>query len=198
MKIKFGRKQKRPRTQSFFREYFELIAEVLILVFFINAFLLQAYATPTPSMENNILIGDHMLINKIAYSQPQTWADRIFFPQIKIERGMIVAFKSPAEIKNKNWEKVDYVKRVIALPGERIKIINNQVFINENPLNEPYTLFKGINLISPHFPPENPLNWGHEFPAEHRVSVVDTQIGRAFLVPKDHYFCILCKCSCYH
>jgi signal peptidase I len=103
---------------------------------------------------------------------------------------MIVAFKSPLEIKNKNWEKVDYVKRVIALPGERIKIINNQVFINETPLEEPYAVFKGTNLISPHFPPENPYNWEKKFPIEFRINVVETPIGKAFLVPPGHYFCM--------
>jgi len=190
MKIKFWGKKKKPRTQSFFREYFELITEVLILVFFINAFLLQAYATPTSSMENNILIGDHMLINKVAYTRPENWCDRIFFPQIKIKQGMIVAFKSPLEIKNKNWEKVDYVKRVIALPGERIKMINNQVFINENPLKESYVQFKGIEAADPNFPPENPNNLGNEFPVEYRQYLVDTPIGKAFQVPADHYFCM--------
>jgi signal peptidase I len=190
MNIKFKQNQKKSRKQGFFRENFQLIAEVLIMVFFINAFLLQAYATPTPSMQNNILIGDHMLINKVAYAQPQNQFDRILFPLIKIKRGMIVAFKSPLEIKNKNWDKVDYVKRVIALPGERLKIINNQVFINETPLQEPYAIFKGINLIAPDFPPENPFDWANEFPRELRSNVVDTRMGKAYRVPPGYYFCM--------
>jgi len=123
-----------------FREYFELIAETLIYVFFVMTFLLQSFVIPTGSMEDNILVGDHILVDKVAYSQSLGNIDGFMFPQLKIQRGMIVTFKSPAEMEK------EYVKRIIGLPGEKIKIIDKKVFINGKPLNEPYTYFRDTNI----------------------------------------------------
>ena len=87
-----GKKQR--KDMSLFREYFELIAEVLIYVFFIMTFLLQSYVIPTGSMKNNLLIGDHLLVNKTAYAPHTTSLGKVIFPLQDIKRGMIVTFKS--------------------------------------------------------------------------------------------------------
>jgi signal peptidase I len=133
-------KKKKVRIKSEpqgFRAYFELFSETLIYVFFVMTFLLQSFVIPTGSMQDNLLIGDHLLVDKFSYSQSIGYPDALIFPQLKIEREMIVTFKSPIEPEK------EYVKRVIGLPGERIRVEENVVYINDVPLKESYTFFKG-------------------------------------------------------
>ncbi|NIM17229.1 MAG: signal peptidase I [Candidatus Aminicenantes bacterium] len=131
------KKEKKKKDVSTFREYAEMIIEVLVIVFFINTFLLQSQTIPTPSMKDSMLIGDHLLVNKVAFAPYLGALDKFLLPRVEIERGMIVTFKGPAEMEK------DYVKRVIGLPGETIQIRNKQVFINGKPLDEPYLYFEG-------------------------------------------------------
>lgn len=173
---------------SQFKEFLKLMAEVLLFIFFINTFLLQTYVIPSPSMENSMLVGDHLLVDKVKYSRSFSRVDGYFLPQVPIRRGTIVTFSGPSEI-NRGKEAKNLVKRVIALPGETIKIINNQVFINGKPLDEPYVCFKGIGGLS-NFPLEFPGFWHREFPRKYRDLVVNTPLGKAFLVPPGHYFCM--------
>ncbi|MCP5104449.1 MAG: signal peptidase I [bacterium] len=181
-------KEKKKREVSAFREYFELITEVVIFVFFINAFLLQTYVIPSSSMEETMLVGDHLLVGKVAYSNSLGSFDRIFLPQSGIERGMIVTFSGPSEI-NRGMEPKNLVKRVIALPGDTIRIDRDLVYINGQLQDEPYKVFKDRPPLGV-FPPDNAYRWHHEFPLEFRASVVDTANGKAFLVPVQHYFCM--------
>ncbi len=135
MKNPFKRtpKVKQPRTVSIGREYFELIVETLIYVFFVNTFLLQSFVIPTPSMENTLLVGDHLLVSKVAYSNSISKVDNCLLPQERIQRGMIVTFKAPPDMEK------EYVKRVIGMPGDRLRISDKNVFINGRPLAETYT-----------------------------------------------------------
>ncbi len=171
---------------SIFREYLELITEVIVFVFFINAFLLQSYVIPSSSMENTMLIGDHLLVDKVCYSQSTGGIDRFLLPQVEIKRGMIVTFSGPNEINHKMQEK-NLVKRVIALPGDTIKIVEEKVYINGQMIKEPYVNFKGIKARD-QFPPEFPYYWHYEFPHKYRKYVVDTDIGKAYKVPKNCFF----------
>jgi signal peptidase I len=156
-----NKEEKKKPEGGVFREYFELIAETLIYVFFVMTFLLQSFVIPTGSMEENILIGDHILVDKVAYANSLGKFDRMVFPRLEIERGMIVTFKSPPELEK------EYVKRVIGLPGDRIKIINKKVYINDQPLEEPYTFFKDQKIE---------MSYRDNFPT--------------FKVPENHYFCM--------
>lgn len=157
-----GTKEKEnERKYSSFRENFELITETLIYVFFVMTFLLQSFVIPTGSMKDNILVGDHILVDKVAYAKSLGTLDSIMLPTLEIKRGMIVTFKSPAELDK------EYVKRVIGLPGERIKIVNKKVYINNEPLNEPYTFFKDPNIQT---------SYRDNFPE--------------FTVPENFYFCM--------
>lgn len=186
------RKKKRKEERKnigVFREYFELISEVLIYVFFVMTFLLQSFVIPTGSMENTLLIGDHLLVDKVAYSRSIGTLDSFIFPQKKIGRGMIVTFKAPPEMEK------EYVKRVIGLPGETIKIINTKVFINGKLLNEPYTFYKGErrDISKDNFPQEKPpylIFSDLSFYAKFQGCLVDTDKGKAFLIPEGSYFCM--------
>lgn len=171
-----------------FQMYVEVVVEVILFVFFINAFLLQTYVIPSPSMENSMLIGDHLVVDKVGYSRSINGLDRLFLPQVKIKRGMIVTFSGPSEINNQQEAK-NLVKRVIALPGQTIRIQENKVYIDGQPIDEPYACFKyGGGMAN--FPPLYADFWHPEFPHKYRDSVVDTPQGKAFLVPQGHYFCM--------
>lgn len=179
--MKERKPEKKPREVSIFREYFELIAETLIYVFFVMTFLLQSFVIPTGSMEDTLLVGDHLFVDKVAYSRSLGGIDRLFLPQTPIERGMIVTFKAPHEMDK------EYVKRVIALPGETIQLIDKQVYIDGKPLEEPYTFYKGGGFSIDDFPTDQ---WHYYFPYPFRLQVVDTPQGKAFKVPENHYFCM--------
>jgi signal peptidase I len=170
------------------RDFFKLLVETLLFIFFINTFLLQTYVIPSPSMENSMLIGDHLVVDKVRYSHSIGWIDGIFLPQQPIRRGTIVTFSGPAEI-NRGEPAKNLVKRVIALPGDTVKIIDNHVFINGKAVAEPYACYKGHKGIA-NFPPAPSEYWHHEFPQQYRNLVVNTALGKAFLVPAGHCFCM--------
>lgn len=126
------KKEKKTRKNSTFREYFELIVETAVFVFFVMTFVVQAFQIPTGSMEPTLLVGDFLLVNKLAYVHPATALERAVLPRKKVERKDIVVFKYPNDLSK------DYVKRVIALEGEKIEIKDKQVYINDKPIEEDY------------------------------------------------------------
>ena len=119
--IETGTDQPEPEQQ--FSDFLKVLAEVLLFIFFINTFLVQSYVIPSPSMENSMLIGDHLLVDKVKYSRSLGKLDGIFLPQQPIRRGKIVTFRGPAEI-NRGEPAKNLVKRVIALPGDTIKVVD--------------------------------------------------------------------------
>lgn len=135
-----------------------------------------------------MLIGDHLLVDKVRFSKSYNSVDRLFLPQVRVSRGMIVAFSGPNEI-NHNREAKNLVKRVIGLPGETIKIVENKVYINSIPIEEPYACFKGAGNMR-YFPPRPPRQWPKEFPLKYRSNLVRTRIGVAYKIPGGHYFCL--------
>jgi len=128
--VEEGKKQER----SGFREFFELIAETAVFVFFVMTFVVQAFQIPTGSMEPTLLVGDFLLVNKFAYADPVLPLEGLFIPRKKVERGDIVVFKFPGELEK------DFVKRVIAVEGEKIEVKNKQVYINDEPIPEEYKI----------------------------------------------------------
>ena len=107
-------------------------AVTLLLYLFVTTTLVQAYVVPTGSMESNLMIGDHMLVDRLAYSNPRPLGRHIL-PYRDVERGDIIAFLYPEDIRQ------TYVKRVIGLPGDRIHLENGRVVRNGCLLVEPYT-----------------------------------------------------------
>ena len=117
------------------REYFESIVIAVILALFVRTWVVQAFKIPTGSMENNLLIGDHLLVNKFVFGPQPLAAERAVLPVRDIRRGDVVVFKYPDEPER------DFIKRVIGLPGERVELRDKKVFVNGQPLNEPYVHF---------------------------------------------------------
>jgi signal peptidase I len=117
------------------REYFESIVIAVILALFIRTFVVQAFKIPTGSMENNLLIGDHLLVNKFVLAPTRTPLERTLLPIGTVHRGDVVVFKYPEEPDR------DFIKRVIGLPGETLELKSKKIFINGAPLEEPYVHF---------------------------------------------------------
>ena len=121
--------------KSTVREYFESIVIAVILALFVRTFVLQAFKIPTGSMENNLLIGDHLLVNKFVDAPTMSGIERALLPIGAIRRGDVLVFKYPVEPDR------DFIKRVIGLPGETLELKDKKIFINGKPLDEPYVHF---------------------------------------------------------
>lgn len=170
MRSKVKEKKEKPDsgepTKSTLREYFESICIAVILALFIRTFVVQAFKIPTGSMEQNLLIGDHLLVNKMLYSPAATALEKKIIPTRDLERHDVVVFKYPMEPER------DFIKRVVGLPGETVRIQNKQVYINDEPLEESFVFFSQ--------PPENrQLGVFHDI---RRDDMPDT------VVPEGHYF----------
>jgi signal peptidase I len=121
--------------KSTVREYFESIIIAVILALFVRTWVVQAFKIPTGSMENNLLIGDHLLVNKFVFGPTATGLERALLPVRDIRRGDIVVFKYPVEPER------DFIKRVIGLPGETVELRAKKVYVDGKPLDEPYVHF---------------------------------------------------------
>jgi signal peptidase I len=133
---------------SVFREYFESLVVTAVMALFGMTFVVQAVKVPTGSMQNTILIGDHLLVNKFIFAPGPVLP---FLPQREIRRGDIIVFKYPGKFNspqflkhtevddtapNNTPYKTNYVKRVIGLPGEHIEIKGTDVYVNGQLLDE--------------------------------------------------------------
>ena len=121
--------------KSTLREYFESIVVAVILALFIRTFVVQAFKIPTGSMEQNLLIGDHLLVNKFVFSPTATDAERGLLPVTSINRGDVIVFKYPEDPER------DFIKRVIGLPGDVVEVRHKRVYIDGRPLDEPYVYY---------------------------------------------------------
>jgi signal peptidase I len=117
------------------REYFESIVIAVILALFVRTWGVQAFKIPTGSMENNLLIGDHLLVNKFVFGPTMSGVERLLLPTREIRRHDIVVFKYPDEPER------DFIKRVVGLPGETLELRNKTVYINGQPLDEAFVHF---------------------------------------------------------
>jgi signal peptidase I len=110
------------------REYTEVVLVAVVFALFVRTFLVQAFVVPTPSMENTVLVGDHVVVNKFLYA-PHRWFR--FLPYRDVRRGDVVVFKFPEDPRR------DFIKRVVALPGDVVEIRDKTVFVNGERENEP-------------------------------------------------------------
>jgi signal peptidase I len=154
--------------KSTLREYFESIVIAVILALFIRTFVVQAFKIPTGSMEETLLIGDHLLVNKFVFGPTATSAERAVLPIGTIRRRDVLVFKYPEEPDR------DFIKRVIGLPGETVELRDKKVYINGTPLDEPYVHFLA--------PPSGPSEF-------HEVTSFDVRERYGpVTVPPNHYF----------
>lgn len=151
---------------------------ILILLFGTTT-LMQAFVVPTSSMERTVMVGDHMIVDKLAYAPPGALSAHLL-PYTPVHRGDIIVFRWPVDPRQ------NYVKRVMGVPGDHLKVVNKEVYLNGHKLDEPYTqhIFPNIEPYRDNFPAE-PFGPVSERGLEMlRSSIVNGEI----VVPPDSYF----------
>ena len=128
------------RTRSTPRAYYEFLLIAVIFVNFTRVFVMQAFRIPSGSMVDNLLVGDHIVVNKFIYRPSGSRLFEKIFPFGDIERGDVVIFRYPRNPGS------DFVKRVIALPGETLLIRDKTVFVDGRMLDEPWKLHLDGNI----------------------------------------------------
>jgi signal peptidase I len=200
--------------RSIWREYFESLVVTAIMALFGMTFVVQAVKVPTGSMQNTILIGDHLLVNKFIFA-PGTPLP--FLPQREIRRGDIIVFKYPGKYPSKQFEdntevddtrpdnipyKTNYVKRVVGLPGDRIEEHDGRLLINGEAIPEHRFTAVDPGYGMPESDPRhqaplellgNPAPTGEgPYNVYYRPETIKSQRGilhgETFQVPEGHYF----------
>lgn len=140
------KKQKGSVRKDTIKEWTKSILFALVLALLVRATTVQAFRIPSGSMEDTLLIGDFLLVNKFVYGAKIPFTD-IRLPAITHpKRGDVIVFRHPREGK-------DFIKRCIGLPGDTLEIRNDVVYINGKPLDEPYKTLRGVGGVSSNFGP---------------------------------------------
>jgi signal peptidase I len=163
--------------KSTVREYFESIVITAIIALFATAFVVQAFKIPTGSMESNLLIGDHLLVNKFVYGLHDGFLGKIL-PYRTLKRGDVIVFKYPQN------PDVAYVKRLIGLPGDHLEMIGRTVYVNGKPLTEKYTQYIDAGSAYGHFGPYDIPEGQYFAMGDNRDNSQDSRYWGT--VPRDH------------
>jgi signal peptidase I len=140
-----GKKIHKSNTPAKIWEYVKAIGTALILALLIRSFAVQAFKIPSGSMIPTLLVGDHLLVNKIVYGTPVD----IPFTNITVfhmpglrhpQRGEIIVFKYPEDPKR------DFIKRTVAIEGDTIQMIDKKVYVNGKPVEEPFAQHTDTSL----------------------------------------------------
>ena len=174
-------KEEKPRESTV--EFLASLASVLVTGLFIITFIVQAFEIPSSSMENTLLIGDHVFVNRIQFSPPTNWIGPVI-PYRNIRHGDIVVFLSPAE------PGLYVVKRVIGTPGDKIHLRDAVVYRNGEKLTEPYVIHSegDSRPYRDNFPAVSPENSSVSPSPEWQVSMRQYVQGDDIVVPPDSYF----------
>jgi signal peptidase I len=151
---------------------------ILILLFGTTT-LVQAFIVPTPSMDTTVMVGDHLLVDKLSYAPPGSFA-RYLLPYTDPKRGDIIVFRYPMDISQ------NYVKRVMGVPGDHIKVVDKVVYLNGKPLKEPYAqhIFPNLEPYRDNFPSEPR---GPVYDRAKQMLAENVQNGE-LVVPPESYF----------
>lgn len=139
------------------REYYEALLIAIIFVNFARIFVFQAFKIPSGSMEDNLKIGDHIIVNKFIYGRKGDSPLAKLIPIREVRRGDVIVFRFPED------PHTDFVKRVVALPGETIAIRDKQVLIDGKPLDEPYVVFDDPTIYPAQFALPEPYRSRDQF-----------------------------------
>src|SRR5256885_1432689 len=126
------------QKKSTIREYYEALLIAVIFVNFARIFAFQAFKIPSPSMEDNLKVGDHIIVNKFIYGSGTNLGGLL--PLRPIRRGDIIVFRYPLQ------PDTDFVKRVIGMPGDTLEIRDKKISVNGKPLDEPYVIHEDSTI----------------------------------------------------
>jgi len=125
------------RVSSVWPESLQSLLGTVVIAIFVVTFIVQAFQIPSESMENTLLIGDYLLVDKLHFGNDGLWGHLL--PYQTVKRGDIIVFHYPVHPVE------HFVKRVVAVPGDRLRLINRKVYVNGVPLSEPY-----VHYYRPH------------------------------------------------
>lgn len=137
------------RTKSKLREYSESIIWALILALIIRSCVVQAFKIPSGSMEDTLVIGDHLLVNKFIYGIKIPFTETRMLKIRNPMRGDVVVFEYPVD------RSKDFIKRVVGVPGDEIAVREKQVFVNGLPYHNPHEVHKDAQILPPEMSPRD-------------------------------------------
>ncbi|MBZ5646237.1 MAG: signal peptidase I [Acidobacteriia bacterium] len=174
-----GKKKKPEETPA---EFVQSLAVVLVTGLFIITFILQAFEIPSSSMEDTLLIGDHVFVDRVAYAPRARWAGPLM-PYRDIRRNDIVVFLSPAEAG------LFVVKRIIGVPGDRLHLKDGKVYLNGQPQDESYVIRSrgDYNPYRDNFP-DLPPSFGTTITADWNLAMHSHIQDSDLVVPAGSYF----------
>jgi signal peptidase I len=162
-------------TRDFITEW---ALNILILLFGTTT-LVQAFIVPTPSMDTTVRVGDHLLVDKLSYS-PSDGFSKHLLPYTEPRRGDIIVFRWPIDISQ------NYVKRCMGVPGDHIKLVDKDVYLNGHKLVEPYTqhVFPRMEPYRDNFPAEA---YGPVYDRARKM-LAENVVNGELVVPEGNYF----------
>lgn len=128
----FSKSRKNKKKKSVLREYTEAIIIAILLALFIRTFIVQAFKIPSGSMIPSLLVGDHIIVNKFIYGVKIPFIDKTLIPVSSPKRNDVIVFIYPVD------QSKDFIKRAIGLPGDRIRIIDQKIYINDKLFDDQY------------------------------------------------------------
>jgi signal peptidase I len=128
--------------KSKIREYAESIIWALVLAFIIRSCVVQAFKIPSGSMEDTLVVGDHLMVNKFIYGIKVPFGDTRLLKLRDPVRGDVLVFEYPED------RSKDFIKRVIGVPGDEISVRDKQVYVNGLPYRNPHEVHKDAQLLS--------------------------------------------------
>ena len=156
------------------------LATTVVIAVFVITFIVQAFQIPSESMENTLLIGDYLLVDKVHYASGGIWGHVL--PYSDIKRFDIIVFRYPVHPAQ------HFVKRVIGIPGDHIRLVNKQVYVNGIPAREPYVVYHSPipDAYRDDFPAPNFVSPNEE--ADWLKAMRDVVKKGELIVPADKYF----------
>ncbi len=130
------------KKKSQLRDWSEALIVAAILALIIRTFVVQAFKIPSGSMEDTLLIGDHLLVNKFIYGLQVPFSDESVLSLRDPERGDIIVFEFPEDRDKSYFQRRDFIKRVIGLPGDKIEVRSKNVYVNGERYLTPEAVYK--------------------------------------------------------
>jgi signal peptidase I len=162
-------------TRDFITEW---ALNILILLFGTTT-LVQAFIVPTPSMDKTVMVGDHLLVDKLSYAPSDSFSKHLL-PYTEPKRGDVIVFRYPMDISQ------NYVKRCMGLPGDHLKVVDKDLWLNGHKLVEPYVqhIFPRIEPYRDNFPAEP---YGPVYDRARKM-LADNVVNGEIVVPDGFYF----------
>lgn len=129
------------KSKSIAREYIEVLAIAALLALFVRIFVVQAFKIPSGSMEPTLLVGDHILVNKFIYGIRAPIVNNMMIPIRSPKQFDVIVFQYP-------WNpSVDYIKRIIGLPLQKVQIIDKKIYVNDALLKDPFGYYSDPRIV---------------------------------------------------